>query len=170
MHFIDRLKLTGTLVVHVRQGDGGPIIRTVTKRNTITFSASDLMRQLVAQRTTDDPPDHWMLASMRFGTSTVTPSRYDTNLHAEDPAIRKQLTDAKKINGLTGELLLQATLDTTEGNGDTLSEAGLFTLGAGVWSDPVGGSLQLFARQVHGAIAKTSSISLDYNWTLQFTA
>lgn len=170
MHFIDTIKMTGTLVIHVRQGDGGPILRTISKRNTITFDASEVVRQLVAQRATDYDPSNLMLGSMRFGTNNTTPSRYDTNLHAEDPTLRKQLTDAKKINGLVGELLLQATLSTTEGNGDTLCEAGLFTAGAGAWNDPVGGSLKIFARQIHGAIAKTSSISLDYNWTLQFTA
>lgn len=170
MHLIDMLKLKGTLTIHVRQGDGGPIIQTISKRNTITFDASEVVRQLVAQRTTDYDPDNLKLASMRFGTNSTPPSRYDTNLHAEDPTLRKELTDAKKVNGLPGELILQATLLTTDGNGDTLCEAGLFTAGVGVWSDLIGGSLKLFARQIHGAIAKTSAISLDYNWTLQFTA
>lgn len=169
MHFIDTLKLKGTLVIHVRQGDHGPIIRTITKRNTITFDASEVVRQLVAQRATDYVPAELMLGSMRFGTNNTTPSRYDTNLHAEDPTLRKQLTDSKKINGLPGELILQATITTSEGNGDTLCEAGLYTVGT-LWNGAVGGSLKLFARQIHGSISKTSSISLDYNWTLQFTA
>lgn len=169
MHFTDTLKMKGTLVIHVRRGDHGPIIRTITKRNTITFDASEVVRQLVAQRGSDYDPAELMLGSMRFGTNDTTPSRYDTNLHAEDPTLRKQLTDSKKINGLPGELILQATLTTTEGNGDTLCEAGLFSVGT-LWNGAVGGSLKIFARQIHGAIAKTSSISLDYNWTLQFTA
>jgi hypothetical protein len=170
MNFTDVLRMKGTLVIHVRQGDHGPILRTILKRNTITFDASEVVRQLVAQRATDYAPAELKLASMRFGRSAITPSRYDTNLHDEEPTIRKQLTDAKKIDGLVGELLLQATLTTTEGNGNTLQEAGLFVAGAGAWDANIGGSLKSFARQIHGAIAKTSAISLDYNWTLQFTA
>ena len=174
MHFIDTLKIKGTLVIHVRQGDRGRVLYTITKRNTITFDASNIVRQLVAQRATDFSPDLsptvFKLGSMRFGTSSVTPSRYDTNLHAEDPTLRKQLTDVKKVDGLMGELILQSTLVTTEGNGDVLCEAGLFTAGGGLWNLDPGSNLKLFARQIHGAISKTSSISLDYDWTLQFTA
>lgn len=170
MHFIDQLKMKGTLTIRVRQGDNGPVLYTIIKRNTITFDASEVVRQLVAQRVADTPAGEFKLGSMRFGTSSTTPSRYDTDLHAEVPSIRKELTDVKKIDGLTGELILQATIATTEGNGNTLREAALYTLGSGTYSDPVGGSLKCFARQIHGAIEKTSSISLDYNWTLQFTA
>lgn len=166
------MKMQGTLVIHVREAQTRRVLKTIYKRNTITFNAGDIVRALLAQRTvpTDPAPAEYALGSMRFGTSTTAPTRYDTDLLTEVPvlSVRKQLTDAKKVNGVSGEISLLATLDTTDANGYTLSEAGLFTAGT-VWNNSVGGSLQLFARQVHAAIPKTSSISLDYTWTLQFT-
>jgi hypothetical protein len=153
----------------VRRGDGGPVVRTILKRNTITYDASTITRELLAQRATDDLPGELKLASMRFGESTTAATRYDTNLLSEVATVRKELTDAKKVNGLVGELICQATLLTTDGNGSIFTEAGLFTLGAGLWSANVGGSLVMFSRQTHAALAKTSAFSFDYNWTLLIT-
>lgn len=164
-----RLRMVGTLIIHVKDVRGR-VLRTIHKRNTITFNAGDVVRALLAQRATDPATTELQLGSMRFGTSTTSPTRYDVDLLEEATTVRKQLTDSKKINGVSGELSLQATMETTEGNGlsKPLAEAGLFTLGT-LWSANVGGNLKLWARQVHAPITKTSAISLDYNWTLQFT-
>jgi hypothetical protein len=164
-----RLKMKGTLTIHVKDCRGR-ILRTIIKRNTITYDAGDVVRALLAQRSSDADPDENQLGSMRFGTSTTTPTRYDTDLIEEVVAVRKELTDAKKVNGISGELTLQATLGTGEANGlaKPLAEAALCTKGTS-WNDNIGGSLKMFSRQCHAPITKNSAISLDYSWTLQFT-
>jgi len=166
--FLSRIRMHGVLTIHVRDVETRRILRTVVKRNTITFSAGDIVRALLAQRATDDPVAESQLGSMRFGTSATAPTRYDTNLLGEVSTVRRELTDAKKINGVSGELTLRATMESSAGNGNTYKEAGLFTQGTG-WSGAVSGSLLLFARQVHAAIEKTASVALEYNWALQFT-
>ncbi len=168
MNFLSKIKIIGTLTIHVRDGKTGHVLRTIVKENTITYNAGDVVRALLAQRATDNAAAELALGSMRFGTSTTTPTRNDTNLGSEVAGTREQLQDVNKVDGISGEISLQATLDTTEANGNTLTEAGLFTTGT-AWANDVGGTTYMFARQIHSPIAKTSSISLDYNWKLQFT-
>jgi len=168
MRFLSKVKMIGTLTIHVREAKTGRIVRTVIKENTITYDAGDVLRALLAQRATDPAAANLSLASMRFGTSNTAPTRSDTDLLAEVAAVRKQLLDINKTDGITGEITFQATLGTADGNGSTFQEAGLFTRGS-TWNDDVGGSLLMFSRQVHSPIPKTSGFSLDYDWTIQFT-
>lgn len=165
---LSRLRMHGTLTIHVRDAKTRRVLRTIVKRNTITFAAGDIVRALLAQRTTDDDPAELQLGSMRFGTSNTAATRYDVDLLAEVSSVRRELTDSEKISGVTGEISLRATMEASAGNGNTYREAGLFTRGT-AWNGAVAGSLQCFARQVHASIEKTGSISLEYNWTLQFT-
>lgn len=161
--------LIGNITVRVRDVKTGRILRTVSKRNTITYDAGNVVRALLAQRATDSAASAYSLGSMRFGTSSVAATRADTDLIAEVSAVRKELTDGVKLDGATGELVVQATLASGDGNGNTFQEAGLFTLGTGTYNDPVGTPLLMFARQVHAPLAKTVGIALDYEWALQFT-
>lgn len=162
------LRMAGILTIHVVDAGTNRIIQTLIKQNTITFSAGDIVRALLAQRATDIAATEFQLGSMRFGTSSTTPTRYDTDLLGEVSAVRRELTDDKKVNGVTGEISLRATMESSAGNGYTYREAGLFTKGT-TWNNAVGGSLQCYSRQVHAAVEKTSSIALEYNWVLQFT-
>lgn len=163
------MRMVGTLTIRVRDVKTGRILRTLVKRNTITYDAGDIVRALLAQRATDPAPGEHKFGSMRFGADNTTPVRADTDLIAEVVSVRKELTDGQKTDGVSGEITVDATLQSGDGNGNTFQEAGVFTQGAGLYDANVGGSLKLFARQVHGAIAKTSGIVFDYNWTFQFT-
>jgi hypothetical protein len=166
---INRLKMRGVLSIHVRDAKSGRVLRTVLKRNTITFDAGDVVRSLLAQRATDSAASELQWRSMRFGTSNTAPTRSDTDLIAEVVSVRKELTDSQKIDGVSGEITVSATLGSGDGNGNTYQEAGVFTFGAGAYDANVGGSLKMFSRQVHSALAKTSGVVFDYNWTFQFT-
>lgn len=165
---VSRMQMRGILTVHVRDAKTDAILRTITKLNTITYDAGDIVRALLCQRATDAAPEELQLGSMRFGISNVAATRYDTNLLGEITAVRRQLVDDKKVNGGSGELSLRATMESSAGNGYTYQEVGLFTLGT-TWDADVGGNLQCFARQVHAEIPKSSAIALEYNWVLQFT-
>ncbi|MAG64690.1 MAG: hypothetical protein CMK74_02280 [Pseudomonadales bacterium] len=165
---VSELKMKGTLTIHHRDLQGN-IIWTWSKRNTITFDAGDIVRALMAQRVADTAAVELQWGSMRFGTSNLAPTRYDTDLIAEETALRKALLDTNKVDGISGEITLQTTMLSTEGNTKVFQEAGVFTLGAGVFNDAVGGSLQMWARQVHAAFTKSDTFSVDYSWTFQFT-
>lgn len=166
---VSRMRMVGTLTIHVRDADTGRVLRTVQKRNTITFDAGDIVRSLLAQRATDPAPAEYSFGSMRFGTSATAPTRSQTDLITEISAVRKELLDGQKTDGVSGEITLDATLASGDGNGNTFQEAGVFTLGAGVYSANPGGSLKMFSRQIHSGLAKTAMVVFDYNWTFQFT-
>ena len=171
LNFRSSLKIIGTLTIHAIDVRTGNVVWTFHKRNTIVYDASNIVRSLLAQRTpaADPAPAEYSWGSMRFGTSGTVPTRYDTDLLAEVSTARKQLTDDKKVNGITGEITLQATLGSGDANGYTLREAGIFTQST-LWSADVGGTLKMFSRQVHPAYEKTSALQLEYGWVMQFTA
>ena len=158
--------MRGILTVRVRDAKTGHVLRTLTKKNTITYNGGNHVRSLLAQRATDDAAAELAFGSMRFGRSTTAPTRNDTDLLDEVVAVRKQLLDADKVDGIDGELTLQATLGSGDGNGNTFTEAALFSAGP-TWNGNVGGTLRMFSRQLHAAIPKNSAIVLDYSWTIQ---
>lgn len=166
---ICRMRMVGTLTIRVKDARTGRQLRLVQKRNTITFAAGDIVRSLLAQRATDPSPSEYSWGSMRFGTDNTPASRGQTDLITEVVGIRKELTDSQKNDGVSGEITLDASIQSAEGNGNTFQEAGVFTLGAGLYNANVGGTLQMFARQVHAPLAKTAGIVFEYNWTFQFT-
>ena len=167
--FKSLLKLKGTLVVRVRDAVTQRVLRTVIKRNTITYDAGNIVRALLAQRAADPAASAYKFGSMRFGVGTTTPLRSDVDLEQEVTGVRKELTDVQKTNGGSGEITLTATLQASEGNGYTYSEAGVFTLGSGSYNDNQGAPLLMFSRQVHTPLQKTSSVTFNYSWTFQFT-
>jgi hypothetical protein len=167
--FKSRFLMTGTLTIRVRDARTGKLLRTWTKRNTITYAAGDLVRALLAQRATDPAPAEYQFGSMRFGTDSTSAERSQTNLITEVIGVRRELIDAAKVDGVSGEISLEATLGAVDGNGETYREAGLFTLGAGAFDANQGGTLQMFSRQVHPPLTKSSAIIFDYSWTIQFT-
>ena len=169
MQLLSRLKMVGILYIKVRDVASGKVIRTICKRNSITYDAGNIVRQLLSQRATDALAVELQLGSMRFGTDSTPAARTDTGLYNEISATRGQLTDDAKLDGGAGEITLHAVMESGVGNGNTYREAGLFTRGP-AWDSEVGGSLMCWARQIHPAVEKSSAIALEYDWTLQFTA
>jgi hypothetical protein len=161
--------MIGTLTIRVRDARTGRQLRVIQKRNTITFEAGDIVRAMLAQRATDPSPTEYKFGSMRFGTDNTTAIRSQTDLITEVIGLRKELTDGQKVDGISGEISLDATIESTEGNGNTFQEAGVFTIGSGTYDANVGGTVKMFSRQTHAPLAKTSAIAFDYTWTFQFT-
>lgn len=164
--------MMGTVCATVRSAKTGKVLRRIKIRNKITFLAADILVELFAQRATDPNPIQDLVFSMRMGSSNTAASRADTNLGAF--TIGKVIGDAGKVNGAPGEITFIATLDSGDANGTTLREAGLFTAGLSpATSDSPGttpGVTRMIARQVYPDIPKTSSIVIDYSWTIAFTA
>lgn len=169
---MDGIPMMGIMALWIRDAKTGLVIRHFEIRNKITFLAADVLVELIAQRTTDPVPARDLVYSMRMGSSNTAASRSDTNLGAF--IIGKQLADVNKITGAPGELTFTASLSTSDANGTTLREAGLFTAGAAPSTSDVPGTApgvtRMIARQVHPDVPKTVAIAVDYSWTIAFTA
>ena len=174
----DRIGIRGDLRIAVIDAKTGQVLRRIDIRNKIMFQAADLLVSLLAQRAVDYPgglpgqiPND-QIYTIRMGTGSTAPLRTDTNL--VNPVFGFHLDDAHKVTAMPGELQFLATMGTSDGNGNSYQEAGLFTKGAtsGVLDLPGSTVLtpRMFARQVHPAIPKTNAISLQYSWTIAFTA
>lgn len=166
------IPMIGTLAIVVRDARTRKVRRRIQIKNKITFLASDVLVELLAQRPTDPNPARQLIHSMRMGTSNTAAQRSDTNLGGF--VVGKVLGGVNKITGAPGELQFVTTLESGDANGSTLREAGLFTAGATPsTSDTPGttpGSARMFARQVYPDIPKTLSIVVDYSWTIAFKA
>lgn len=172
-----KFRMSGLLQIIARDASGNPTYFW-QQPNKIVFQAADIVLALLCQRVADYPgglpaqiPND-QIYSMRMGTSNTPASRSDQNLGA--PVAGKVIGNANKITTIPGEVAFVTTLDTTEANGFTLQEAGLFTKGAGTGAmDPAGTSVttpRMFARQAHPPIPKTNAISLEYTWRIAMTA
>lgn len=170
----DGIFMRGILCVTTRDAVTGEQLRRVEIRNKITFLAGDTLVEQWAQRTTDPDPTYQKIFSMRMGTSNTPASRSDTALGAE--AFGYELLDVDKITTVQGEIEFQAYLGAGDANGNTLQEAGLFTMGNAPTPSPTDvpgtspGAVRMVARQVHPPIPKTAAITVEYSWRVAFTA
>lgn len=172
MNTFDGIPMQGTLQITTRDAATGAVLRTFTIKNKITFLAANVLVELIAQRATDPAPAQDMIYSMRMGTSSTAAQRSDTNLGAF--VIGKVIGDSGKVNGAPGNITFIATLASGDANGNTLTEAGLFTAGSSPSTSDVPGTnpgqTRLFAHQIYPGIPKTVAIVIDYSWTIAFTA
>lgn len=172
--FQDTIKMRGDLTIIVREAATGLVVKRIEIRNKITFLAADVIVELLAQRVTDPEASANAIYSMRMGTSNTAAARSDTDLGVY--LIAKELADVNKVTGVPGELTLSATLETTDANGETLREAGIFTKGDALVPTPsdaagtVPGAPRMLCRQTHPEINKSVSLSVEYSWRLAFTA
>lgn len=177
-HASNLITIRGDLTVRVRSVAQQRVLRTFVIRNTVTYLGMGVVVQLLSQRLSppDDVPSALALKELWVGDGVVAPVRGDTALStaAAGGFIAKiALTDATKTPNIGGplfELGLLATLPANDpgndGNGSTLTEAGLYTAGDVGLAIPQ----RLFARQIHPPIAKTAAIAVDYDWRIGFTA
>lgn len=95
---------------------------------------------------------------MAVGTSSTAPADGDTALGAE--VYRALITHRVQ---LAEGIKFQLYIPTTEANGSTLAECGLFT----VVGDIVN---KLFARAIFTATPKTSAVTVTISWTISITS
>lgn len=153
----ERLPLRGDLQLEVRKGSR--VVRRIALRNTITYQGRNSLLYLLGQ--TIGTPGDWRMDRLVPGTNGTPPTVGDIAMGAP-LGISDQLILAPSnltISPATGELIVVATLDTTQGNGSTLREAGI-QLANG----------QLFARQVHPAVPKDALLTVTYTWRVATTS
>jgi hypothetical protein len=170
--FRNTVHARGDICIKVKDAKTGKLLRKIEIRNTITFLFADVVLELLAQRAADPTAVNNSIYTLRVGTGSTAPTRADTNLG--NPVFGMILTDPNKITGLPGELEITSTLESGDANGNTLSEAGLFTKGPSTGSLDAPGATgvtpRLLARQIHPGIPKTSALTLEYSWKLSITA
>lgn len=133
-----------------RQGN----VYTYHTPNVITFDARLVMAHLLV----GDAVSTYKIGYIGVGMNQTAPQRSDTALI--QPIYQQPIEPYDFPSGDTGQVEITATLDfDSPANGYTLREAGLFSANTST----------MFARQVHGAIEKDSSIQLQYIWRIIFT-
>lgn len=141
-------KFVGVLEIHEIHDNGEVVVRHTP--NVITYDARRIMSYLLSGENRDNKYAKYI----RVGTNNTAPTRSDTALVTEVDNFALTYT-FPAVDRVVFEGILP---NVSPANGQTLREAGLFNNDA-----------QMFARQIHGDIAKTSAIQLKYIWTIIFT-
>lgn len=197
----DTIPLRGDLRIVVRRADNNDVHRRYEIRNAIMYVALRSLVNLIAQKNfvlagdaTD--PGNFRVSWLRMGgylttdppVAAVSPTRADINLTYCLPSagapFSLPLGDAQKTLYLANpfEMKINATLASTDLNGYSLTEAGMFIRGgtaatipappASPTSDPSDPLRfpELFCRQIHPIIPKSAAFVIDYDWRIAFTA
>jgi hypothetical protein len=139
--------------IEVREGNGGRLIQEITARNRIVHFGLDQFANLVGYPRTSAAVSPRYIGWGTDGTATIDTQ---VTLGAEtyrNPIVRKKpLAQGIELHGL---------LTTTEGNGTTYKEIGLFHRAAGY---------ELFGRVTFTGIGKNSGNSLFVIWSILFAA
>jgi len=128
----------------------GAVLRHEDVHNLVLLAGRNQLRDALNGEVITAPS--WM--ALGTGTTTVNPA--DTALAGE--ALRDVVTSRAKGSGT---LTFKYFLTSTQGNGITFREAGLFN------ANPGG---ILFARALFAPIAKTASITVLWAWTITIGA
>lgn len=172
MQFTDLVGLKGHMRVRVLDAKTGRELRCEEKPNLVCVGAKKAVTRLISQASvqggspTDDDFLHTKLWAIYAGTGNTAPTVSDTGLDVV--AFKKACDQPFSVDLTGGEVECQMTVESGEGNGNTYQEAGLFSRGN--YDDPntVGiADVLMYARQLHGQIEKTSSISIEYTWRFQ---
>lgn len=146
---MDKTKQKDNVVILLRDRRGRFLGR-VSGHNLITDTGKTLLRDLIGGLR--KWPTH-----IAVGTGTVAAVAADVALGTE--VYRALIT--RRVQRPFG-IKFQLFIPTTDANGNTLTEAALWTV--------VGSTSTLFARILFTAIAKTSAASLTISWTVDVTA
>lgn len=154
------IKADVNVEIEVRDAVTGRLVRPVIRRhNLFVTKGLDVLADVLAGTGTYNGDGN--VTHMGVGTGTTSPAAGDTALVAQ--VFRGALT---KISRVSQSVACELYLTSVQGNGSTLTEAGLFNGDTGAASP----NDAMFARVVHDEIAKTSSITVTYRWTINFSA
>lgn len=165
----EKTGFSGHLTVRVLDKNGKEL-RVLSAPNVVTNGAKAALAKLLVPATEPDQDDNqfWWLQA---GDGSTTPDVTDVALAGSNTYAKD--FDTKTYNAYSTDGLVECvvTFGTSEGNGNTYQEAGLWTRGddgtAGNFATSAGKTM--CARQLHASIAKTSSIQLEYTWRFQLT-
>jgi len=179
MKMLDKINLSGQLIVRVRDAKTGKVLQVVDTPNTICVDGLNAMQFLLTALSTPDAKtqDANKIWAIYVGTDNTTPAYAQTDLVTPEfyKAVDQPVsTDVGGTPAVLGYAMVecQMTMQSGEGNGNTFQEAGLFTRGTHASDDPSVGrtDVNMIARQLHAAIPKDSTISIEYTWRIRISA
>lgn len=158
MELGSKSRLRGDLTIEITDVRTG-WVRKHHVRNTITYYGLNSSLYLWSQDGIN--PADYRITQLQAGTNSTPPSRGDIAVIQPATSGLIALVAANRaVVPATGELVITATLGTSQGNDTSpLCEVGLLLA-----------NNQLFARQVHPAFLKTTSFTLTYTWRIAVTA
>lgn len=145
----DGLRLRGTLVIEAKDAATGRLVSRQILSNLTVLAGRNLIRDFLNGDAVTG------LTHFAVGTGTTAPVAGDTTLGAEQ--FRDVITTLTKD---AAKLTVTYYLASGSANGNTLTEAGIFTT-------DVDGTM--YSRALYTGIAKTASIAVTYSWDLTFT-
>lgn len=173
MKLTSGIRLRGHLTIRILDRTGREKER-IEILNTICEGTELTLERLLSQETGVYIPNENRLWAIYAGTDNTPPAHDDTALGAQ--AYAKACVQPMIVSegGVAGLLVCQMTMPAgggpaENGNGNTFQEAGLYTRGDDDDPAVTVGALML-ARQIHSAITKDSSISIEYTWRFQIVA
>lgn len=146
----DSLPLRVNVNIYVHDAQSGELLDAISRHNLVVLAGRNLVRDLLYIAATNP------LSHCAVGTGSTAATANDTALGAE--VFRSAIT---QFIPLSGQLQVKHYLSSTQANGNTLTEAGLFNASSGG---------TMFARVTYAGIAKTSAISITYVWTTMISA
>lgn len=159
MNFLDLQGVVGVLTIKkIFAGSEKNTEEEVFKKKNLIVKASRQRILTSLYTTTTSDPIH----SLKIGTGgtydpagmfVIPESINQTGLTAPVSGLSLPVSYSVSDTGLS--VTFSATLDQSSGNGNLISEAGLFTL-----------SGNIFNVKNHPGISKTSDFSLQYSWTI----
>lgn len=152
--------LKGRVKIQSFDADSGRLNWEREDHNLIMLGIRDVLGELLVQqsllpgaRTVAD----LQINSMQMGTSNATPTRSQTGLQST-PVVTKVLAPANVSKTSDGVYVFNVTMLTSEGNGSTFTEVGLFS------NDGT-----MLSRQVHSPFLKDVTQTIQYTYTYVFS-
>lgn len=143
---MDNVVARANVTIEVREAATGRLVHREERHNMAVLAGRNLIRDALAGDAVTG------LTHFAVGTGSAAVTATDTALGAEvlRLPIQTKTKDAAKLQ-------IMQYLSSTQANGNTLTEAGLF-------NDPAAGTM--YARVVHAGIVKTSALAVTYTWDL----
>ncbi len=142
----DAVFARANVLIEVESALSGALLSCQAVHNLAVTAGRNLIRDLLHGDAVDG------LTHIATGTDGTAPAAGDTALGAE--VFRGSLTDSIED---TAKLTVKLHITSTQANGNTLREAGVFNAAA---------AGTMYARVIHEDIVKTAAIRVTYTWDL----
>ena len=151
------VSLRGDIDITVRDS-AGRVVQTQAVKNKIVSTGLSAVSRLLAQ-TSGVTVANYKLAQLRVGTATTPAASGQTDLVAAVLSNGSYTLTNSDVVPTGNTVVVKATVPAAIASDITLREVGLFLANG-----------ELFARQTHSGITTGTGLSIEYTWTLTFTA
>ena len=149
------LTIEGHIEVRAVYSDGRKKL-LYSSSNLVVDGGLSVFSKLIGQQAAT--PTDLKFTKIRIGDNNTAPAAAQTNIIGTQIAEKTFTTTTEDDGGVKGLTTFVATLETSEGNGNTIREVGLFTFDS-----------TMIARQITGDIAKTSSFAVEFTWRISIS-